>query len=993
VQLQDLARDDAQRVAALLDEALEQPQPQRAAWQAELARREPRWHVLVADLLSALTAPSSASSTASSSARPDIARDAPRLETAALVQQRLARAATAHAQPIEGRCFGPYRVLRRLGQGGMGSVWLAERADGLFERQVALKLVHPSLGGDALRERFARERSILGALDHPLIARLLDAGIADDGQPYIALEYVEGVSLTEYGDAQGLDVRARLALMLQVLEAVQHAHQNLVIHRDLKPANILVARDGQVRLLDFGIAKLMSEGHAHETELTREGGRALTPDYASPEQIAGRPLGTASDVYSLGVLLYVLVCGQRPYRLARESRGALEDAILSVQPLEPSRQAITPEIARARGTSPTRLSHLLAGDLDTIVLKALKKDPAERYATADALRQDLERHLAGQPVLARPDSVAYRVTTFVRRHRLRVGLGVTIGVVLVAAAVVSIRQAQLARTQETIARREARHAQVVQGFLLDIFKTNSVQQGDPARARQTTARELLDVGARRVTDSLAGEPQAQAEVLHTLADMYVQLELREDAARLRQQGIAAVKQAYGGGDARVASALLAYATDIEQTDRRADAEGALDEARQILERIGDTTSSTRGWVSIASAHIQQYLSLAAMRRHADDAVRHFRAHPARWNDLFHALQAAARARCLAGEFADAQALHRDALAEVGRHAGDGAAAWEITPLVQLAEAQMAVEPQAAEKNLRAALDVARRLHGDSSGITLQTQVKLGALLHGTGRRDEGMRLLDEAHVALGRPDVKATPNAVWAVWRFRGIALFGEGRIAEAEAAFATEIDELRVHYPDSLPLSRALLLRAAALTALGRYDASREHLDEAWRLWRTFAGDAAQPAAHNRYRLERARLLLAQGDAAGAEAELRAVAPALHMVPLRVDETHAQLALAQARLLQGRALEAREIAQQALDHVLASALREHQPRLEAEAQLRLGQALRQQGEAGAARAHLERAVALREQTEAPSSPWLAEAKAELTTDAVVGRGARRAAR
>ena len=981
MQLQDLALSDAQHVAALLDEALDVPPLQRSAWQAELARREPRWHALVADLLLASTTP------------PQRTGDAPRLETAGLVQQRIARAAIAHAEPIEGRCFGPYRVLRLLGRGGMGSVWLAERADGLFERRVALKLVHPSFGGDALRERSARERSILGALEHPLIARLLDAGIADDGQPYIALEYVEGVSLTESCDARGLDVRERLALMLEVLDAVQHAHQNLVIHRDLKPANILVTRDGHVRLLDFGIAKLMREGHAHETDLTREAGRALTPDYASPEQIAGRALGTASDVYSLGVLLYVLLCGQRPYRLPRESRGALEDAILEAQPLEPSRQAITPDIAHARGTSPAKLAHLLAGDLDTIVLKALKKDPAERYATADALRQDLERHLAGQPVQARPDSAAYRLKKFVRRHRLRVGLGATIGVVLVAAAVVSIRQAQLARTQETVARREARHAQAVQAFLLDIFKTNTVQQGDPARARQTTARELLDVGARRVGESLAAEPQAQAEVLHTLADMYVQLELREDAAKLRQQGTEAVKRAYGGDSERVAASLLAYATDIAETNLRAGAQAALDEARQILDRIGDTSSPTRGYVSIGSAHVQQYLSIPAMRRHADEAVRHFRAHPARWNEMFHALQAAARARYLAGEFAAAQALHREALAVVAQNAGDGAAAWEITPLVQLAEAQMPVpEPEPAEQNLRAALELARRLHGDRSGITLQTQAKLGAFLHGSGRRDEGMRLLDEARATLGLPGVKATPNAVWAVHRFRGIALLGEGRVAEAEATFATEIDELRVHYPDSLPLSRALLLRAAALTALGRHDASREHLDEAWRLWLTISGEGVQPDAHNRYRLERARLLLAQGDAAGAEQQLQAVAPPVRAPQLRVDETHAQLALAQARLLQVRADEARSLAQQALDHVQASPLREQHPRLEAEAALRLGQALRQQGEARAARALLERALALREQTEAATSPWLAEAKDALA-DAARDHGARHAAR
>jgi eukaryotic-like serine/threonine-protein kinase len=969
VQLQDLAPADAQSVAALLDEALELPLPQRAAWQAELALREPRWHALVGELLASLTDSSSSS-----------ARGA---ETADLLQQRLARLAMTHdmphAAPMEGRRFGPYRVLRLLGQGGMGSVWLAERADGLFERQVALKLVHPSLAGATLHERFARERSILGALVHPQIARLLDAGVAPDGQPYLALEYVDGVSLTEYCDTRRLTLHARLAMMMQVLAVVQYAHQNLVIHRDLKPTNILVTHDGQVRLLDFGIAKLMNEGQAAETELTILGGRALTPDCASPEQIAGRPLSTASDVYSLGVLLYTLLCGQRPYRLARESRGALEDAILSAQVLRPSQQTLTAEIAQARGTTPARLARALAGDLDTIVLKALKKDPAERYATADALRQDLQRHLSGLPVQAQPDSWTYRLNKFVGRHRLQVSLGLSTALVVVAAAGVSIWQARQAQTQEAAARREAQRAQTVQAFLLDIFKTNTEQQADPARARQTTARELLDVGARRAAEKLKDAPEAQIEVLNTLADLQQQLGLPEDAARLRQQGIAALKKAYGNNDPRVASALLAYADDISETALRVNAPAALEEARQILDRAGDTASSIRGWVSILSATVAQYLSLAAMRQHADDAVRHFRAHPARWNDLFHALQAAARSRYLAGDFVAAQQGHRQALDQAQQHAGDGTAAWEITPRVQLAEAHIgALELELAEQQLRTALAQAQRLRGSQSGAAVQTQAKLGGLLHSTGRRGEGMRLLDEAQAAVKRPDAGSMSNAVSAVHRFRGTALLEQGRAAEAEQAFAAEIADLRMHYPDSLPLSRMLLLQATALRTLGRHDSSRQALDEAWRLWQAFAGDAAHPAAHNGYRLEQARLLLAQGDAAGADGALQALAPPPGTVQLQLDQTEAQLIQAQARLRQGRAQEAQDLAQQALDHVQSSVLRERYPRLEAEAALRLGQALQQQGQPQAARVHLERALVLRQQTEAPPSPWLAEARTAL---------------
>src|SRR5208282_5847645 len=252
-------------------------------------------------------------------------------------------------------------------------------ADGLFTRQVALKLIHPALKSRVTSERFAREREILASLNHAHIARLLDAGIAEDGQSYLALDYVAGTPLTTYCDERRLSVHERLELFRQVLSAVQYAHAHLVIHRDLKPANILVTDEGQVQLLDFGIAKLLTEGGAKETELTQMGGRALTPDYAAPEQIAGAPITTAADVYALGVMLYELLTGERPYKLKRNSRGALEEAILQADPVAPSRAALSEAIAAARATTAKKLSSSLRGDLDTIAIKALKKAPTERY--------------------------------------------------------------------------------------------------------------------------------------------------------------------------------------------------------------------------------------------------------------------------------------------------------------------------------------------------------------------------------------------------------------------------------------------------------------------------------------------------------------------------------------------------------------------------------------------------------------------------------------
>jgi eukaryotic-like serine/threonine-protein kinase len=411
VRLRDLSTAQFARISQLLDEALELDPPAREAWLVRLAQREPQTAVLLRQLL------------AEQAAAPELI-----IDPAAFLRSLT----DAGDEALVGRRFGPYRVLSLLGRGGMGSVWLAERVDGLFSRQVALKLVAAALLGQVVLERLAREREILGSLTHPNIARLLDAGFAEDGQPYLALEYVEGVPLTQYCDERRLAVPARLQLFRQVLGAVQYAHARLVIHRDLKPSNILVSADGQVHLLDFGIAKLLTEGEAKETQLTQLGGRALTPDYAAPEQILGAPITTAADVYALGVMLCELLTGERPYRLKRDSRGALEEAILQAEPAAPSQLPPSAAAAEFRGTSAKRLAKTLQGDLDTITLKALKKSPQERYATVDAFGEDIGRYLRGEPVRAQRDSALYRTVKFVRRHW--VGIGVAGALILTLAS-------------------------------------------------------------------------------------------------------------------------------------------------------------------------------------------------------------------------------------------------------------------------------------------------------------------------------------------------------------------------------------------------------------------------------------------------------------------------------------------------------------------------------------------------------------------------------
>jgi WD40 repeat protein/serine/threonine protein kinase len=427
-----LKREQMARLSRLLDEALALDEAGRRQWLQDL----PAEHQELADSLRAALFPEPAHrDSLSTLPKINIGLDPP----------------IAAGGLREGARVGPYRVLSLLGYGGMGSVWLAERADGLFTRQVALKLIHPALKSRVMSERFTREREILASLNHPHIAQLLDAGFTEDGQSYLALEYIAGTTLTTYCDEQHLGVRQRLELFRQVLSAVQYAHAHLVIHRDLKPSNILVTEEGQVQLLDFGIAKLLTEGEAKETELTQLGGRALTPDYAAPEQIAGAPVTTAADVYALGVMLYELLTGERPYKLKRDSRGALEEAILGTDPVAPSRAALSEAAAAARATTANKLSSTLRGDLDTIAIKALKKVATERYATVNAFGEDIERFLRGDVVLAQPDSTAYRALKFARRHWVGIAVASALILTLTGGLAATAYEARIASKQRDAA--------------------------------------------------------------------------------------------------------------------------------------------------------------------------------------------------------------------------------------------------------------------------------------------------------------------------------------------------------------------------------------------------------------------------------------------------------------------------------------------------------------------------------------------------------------
>ncbi|HYB32945.1 MAG TPA: protein kinase [Steroidobacteraceae bacterium] len=417
----------------------------------------------------------------------------------------------------EGRRIGPYRVLRELGRGGMSRVYLAERADQAFEKQVAIKVLERGLDTEELTRRFQSERQILARLDHPNITRILDGGTTEDGLPFLVMDYVEAEPIDQYCDARALDVAARLRLFQGVCAAVHYAHQNLIIHRDIKPGNVLVTRDGVPRLLDFGIAKLLAP-ETQPSESTRTALRRLTPEYASPEQVRGEALTTASDVYSLGVLLYRLLSGQSPYRARASPANALERAICEDQPQRPSAAAVRGGPAPAGEGTPDRLRRRLAGDLDNIVLMALRKEPQRRYASVEQFSQDISRHLANLPVIARSDTAGYRATRFILRHRTGVAATTAILMLLVAGVVGTSWQARVARAERARAQQQFNDVRKLATSFL--FEFNSSIQNLPGA---TPARKLLVQRALEYLSKLAQQSQGDPGLQRELAEAYLKV--------------------------------------------------------------------------------------------------------------------------------------------------------------------------------------------------------------------------------------------------------------------------------------------------------------------------------------------------------------------------------------------------------------------------------------------------------------------------------------
>ena len=747
------------------------------------------------------------------------------------------------APHLAGQVFGAYALVQPLGAGGMGSVWLARRNDGRFEGTAAVKLLSAALLGPAGISRFRREGTILARLKHPNIAQLIDAGVSDAGQPYLVLEYVEGEPIDRWCDNRGLDVESRVRLFLDVLAAVAHAHANLVIHRDLKPSNVMVSNEGRVKLLDFGIAKLLAgdDGDGATTWLTREGGRAFTPAFAAPEQLTGESVTTATDVYALGALLYLLLSGRHPAAAPGASPADLLRAILE-----------TESGRLSDGVHDPRLRRELRGDLDLIVAKALKKRPEERYASVTALAEDLRRYLAGEPILARPDSFAYRTRKFVRRHaRSLAAASVAVSVLI---GTVAFYGARLAGERDRV-RQEARKAAQVSAFLTDLLT-----QADPYEAdhREPTVRSLLDASAARVHKDLASQPELRREMLTLLGRIYQRRGAYELALPLLREAVALGRRTLGPGH-ELAQSLNDLGAVLGKKAELDEARALLEEALVLRQKaLGEehpdvaVTYSELGRVLSAQGHLneaeERFRSALAIRRkvlgpaHRETAtsmsdlglllrdkgdragaeallratleiLRRTRGpqHP----DVATALSNLALTVNERGDSAAAEAMFREALA-IGRatlgrdHPGHA---------IRLANLACALRPQGklaeAEAINREALALSRTAYGPDHPIVARHEVSLARIHLDQGRPAAAEPLLRHAL------QVQQQSREGWrlgATWSLLGDTCTKLSRFAEAETSLLRALAILQAAPGSTRPdtrQSRDLRETRARLVAL----------------------------------------------------------------------------------------------------------------------------------------------------------------------------------
>lgn len=796
---------------------------------------------------------------------------------------RVADLLGASSEPEESWALDRYRVVRRLGRGGMGDVYLAmeERQD--LKRPVAIKVIRRGMDTEEVLRRFRTEERILAALGHPNIAQLLAGGVTEDGRPYLAMEFVEGRPIDAYCAENDLSVDERLRLVLMVCDAVQHAHRNLVVHRDLKPANILVTDMGVPKLLDFGIGKLLDgDGPIHAT---RTGLRLLTPGYASPEQVRGEVVSVASDVYQLGLLLYVLLTGHRPYGEDTESTAEVEKAVLYQEPPRPS--TVVDKVGSRGGR---RLRRRLSGDLDTIALTALRKEPERRYLSAAALAEDIQRHLRGLPIRARPDTFGYRAGKFVRRNLLSVAAAAVVAVALVGAGAYTLRQSSRVA-------RERDEALEVRNFLLEMFGATGPDQ---ATGDTVTARQLLDLQATMVDAAYADRPRLRARMLTVLAEGYDRLGQLEEAEALARRALE-LRTGEAEDDQQVAESRALLGWILHESGHTTDGEALTREAIHAL----------RAGRPVNEAVLARALNDLGVMREAsgvyDEAETLYDEALARRRSLYGTQHRAVAVtasnlsviRYRQGDYAGAVRVGEEALTAMRGALGPD---HQRSLVIQsnLAAMKLAMEDvTGAEAEYRDLLARQTRIRGPDDLSTLRMKVALGATLESQGRWAEAEALfrevLDAQERELGpeHPDVAATLHRI-------GRTVSREGNPAQALPLLERSVRILKATRGASHPsVALALETLASVRTNLGDTEEGTRGYREAMEILSRSLGPAHPETLAMRVRLGDhlmwvGRLDEALGELNAAETDLEALQDppdlTLYAVHLHLADTYLRL-------------------------------------------------------------------------------------------------------
>jgi serine/threonine-protein kinase len=657
----------------------------------------------------------------------------------------------------------------------MGVVYLAERADEHFEKRVALKLMPRGLETREKERRFLIERQILARLEHPGIARLLDGGVTDEGFPYLVMEHIDGEPIDDYCRNRSLSVRERLELMKEVCAAVQYAHQNLVVHRDLKPSNILVTSDGEIKLLDFGVGKILEETEDDPATVFQP----LTPEYASPEQVENQPVSTATDVYSLGVLLYRLLTGTTPHRLSSSSSGT-PDAERAQTTTKPPSRAVGTASQTAEGEAPPlppqKLQRRLEGDLDTIVLKALRMEPERRYTSVGELSDDIERHLEGRPIHARRSTWRYRAGKFVGRHRISVAAGALMAFLVVAGVTAIAWQGRIAAHERDRARVEAQRAERVADFLSELFDAANPRR---EQGEQITARELLHQAETRIRTELAEEPELRAQLLDVMARAYSGIGDFDKALDLARDAVAALRGRGLESNLELAKSLTT--------------QGAIHFAR------GEYDEGDAALVESAQLH------------EAED--------PVSTEDMAVTLGHLAQVRNAVGKVEEAEAMLHRALS-IWRQSGNEEQV-ALTNHILATALENRGDLETALQLKQESLAVLRRLHGEENPVVAQLTNNVAFNLHNSGRFDEAEELYRQA-LAVSERRLGPGHVEVAEVLSNIGRVLMDQGRYVDAEP-LAQRAAEIMIQSVDEDHFQRIAceINLASCQSSLGQHDSA----------------------------------------------------------------------------------------------------------------------------------------------------------------------------